>query len=81
MTGGWDGGWLSHRQAQLDEWCSATPARRLEWLEEAMAFAREAILGERRTGPPASRSTQAVEGEDEPPHLRDGGPHGLGVLP
>lgn len=81
MTGGWDGGWHSHRQAQLDAWCSATPARRLAWLEEAMVFARASILRARKAAAPATGSAQAVEGEHEPPHLLDGGPHGPGVLP
>lgn len=46
--GDWDGGWRAHREAQLDAWCRATPAQRLAWLEDAMDFARDAILREKR---------------------------------
>lgn len=41
----WDGGWDWHRQAQERACLAATPAQRLAWLEEAIEFAREAILG------------------------------------
>jgi len=44
----WDGGWRAHREAQLDAWCRSTPVQRLAWLEEAMHFARDAILSEKR---------------------------------
>jgi len=44
----WDGGWRSHDHAQLDAWCRATPVQRLAWLEEAMVFARDAILKTKR---------------------------------
>ena len=35
----WDaGGWSGARQAQEDAWLATTPAERLAWLEEAIAF-------------------------------------------
>jgi hypothetical protein len=34
--------WESHRREQLRARASTTPARRLAWLEEAIAFARRA---------------------------------------
>jgi len=47
-VGDWDGGWDAHGEAQVDARCRATPIQRLAWLEAAMAFAREAILREKR---------------------------------
>ncbi len=41
----WDGGWGRHREAQERACLAATPVQRLAWLEEAIEFARETILG------------------------------------
>ena len=38
----WDGGWDAHRRRQLEGWLLATPAQRLAWLEEMIAFAYQA---------------------------------------
>jgi hypothetical protein len=38
----WDGSWEAHADAQLELWLLATPAQRLEWLEDALCFARDA---------------------------------------
>ncbi|MGI9032630.1 MAG: hypothetical protein ACR2HY_02885 [Acidimicrobiales bacterium] len=38
----WDGGWESHRDAEEQACLAATPAQRLAWLEEAIAFAAAA---------------------------------------
>ncbi|MFQ5744309.1 MAG: hypothetical protein ACE5HV_12075 [Acidobacteriota bacterium] len=35
----WPVSWEANRRDQLDRWLSATPAHRLEWLEEALALA------------------------------------------
>ena len=40
----WDaGGWAGARQAQENAWLATTPAQRLAWLEDAIAFARKAL--------------------------------------
>lgn len=39
---GWDGGWEAQRRAQVAGWLTTTPAQRLAWLEEAIAFAYRA---------------------------------------
>ncbi|MDQ6797038.1 MAG: hypothetical protein M3011_03255 [Actinomycetota bacterium] len=61
--GDWDGGWHSHRRAQLDARCGATPAQRLAWLEQAMDFARAAILAEKRTTFPRDAVSAADDEE------------------
>ena len=39
----WDaGGWEGAHQAQVEAWLATSPAQRLAWLEEAIAFARAA---------------------------------------
>ncbi len=47
-----DAGWEAHRLEQLEGWLAATPAQRLAWLEEAIAFAHRvgALLPEPRSG-------------------------------
>jgi hypothetical protein len=43
----WDaGGWSGARQAQEDAWAATTPAQRLAWLEDAIAFARRALAAD-----------------------------------
>jgi hypothetical protein len=32
--------WEAHRDEQIDAWLRTTPAQRLAWLEDAIAFAR-----------------------------------------
>ncbi len=53
----WDaGGWAGARRAQEEAWLDTTPEQRLAWLEEAIAFAREAIAGRDGVDDPASAS-------------------------
>ncbi len=59
----WDGGWRSHRRAQLDARCGATPAQRLAWLEQAMDFARAAILAEK--SPTLARDAVGAADDEE----------------
>lgn len=40
--GAWEGGWQAHRRRQVEAWSATTPAQRLAWLEEAIAFAHRA---------------------------------------
>jgi len=50
----WDaGGWEGARRAQEDAWLATTPAQRLTWLEEAIAFARAALAPQQGTTDPA----------------------------
>ena len=48
----WKAGWDDSRRAQLDAIARATPAQRLEWLEEALqlALASGALEREREKG-------------------------------
>ena len=39
-SGDWQAGWVEHRRRQLESFASATPARRLAWLEEMLELAR-----------------------------------------
>ena len=39
QPGDWDGSWEASRRRQLTAGLAATPAQRLEWLEEALAVA------------------------------------------
>ena len=46
-TGGWD----EHGREQTIDWLKTSPAQRLAWLEQAIAFAAEAgVLPRRDTG-------------------------------
>ena len=36
-------GWTAHEEEQRRSWLRLTPAQRLEWLEGAKEFAREAL--------------------------------------
>ena len=48
----WDaGGWEGAKRAQEDAWLATTPAQRLKWLEEAIAFARGALAPKGTTDP------------------------------
>ncbi len=47
-------GWMRHRDEQLRSWLRLTPEQRLEWLEGAKEFAREA-LGAANRRPGANR--------------------------
>ena len=38
-----DRGWSDHEQAQLQRWKALSAEQRLRWLEEAKAFAHEAM--------------------------------------
>lgn len=38
----WDGGYEAHERRQREAWLRSTPAQRLEWLEQAIAFAHRA---------------------------------------
>lgn len=46
---GWDGGWEAHARRRRRAWLRSTPAQRLRWLEEAVAFAARAGALPRRT--------------------------------
>ncbi|OGT32639.1 MAG: hypothetical protein A2W28_13015 [Gammaproteobacteria bacterium RBG_16_51_14] len=37
----WHADWKAHEAAQLKSWLTATPAQRLEWLEETLQLAYE----------------------------------------
>ena len=37
----WDGGWEAHERRQHEAWLQTTPAQRLAWLEQAIAFAHK----------------------------------------
>ena len=41
-VGDWDGGYDAHEARQRRAWLDSTPAQRLEWLEQAIAFAHAA---------------------------------------
>jgi len=59
----WDaGGWAGARQAQEDAWLATTPAQRLAWLEEAISFARTALVAATEAADPEGPVTPA------PPH-------------
>jgi hypothetical protein len=53
----WDaGGWAGARQAQEEGWLATTPAQRLAWLEDAVAFARTARAAATETTDPATQA-------------------------
>ena len=52
----WDaGGWSGARQEQADAWLATTPVQRLAWLEEAVAFARQALAADAEATDPPPR--------------------------
>ena len=53
MTDDWDaGGWAGALQAQEEAWLETSPEQRLEWLEDAIAFARAAAAARARAREP-----------------------------
>lgn len=48
-------GWEAHRREKLVAGLALTPAQRLAWLEEAIAFAHRAGALPRRPTPPTGR--------------------------
>lgn len=57
---GWEATWEERRRAQLTVGLSATPAQRLAWLEEAIAFAhRTGALPRRPDTDDTSRTSES----------------------
>lgn len=56
----WDGGWEAHEDRQRRSRLQSTPAQRLAWLEQAIAFAHRAGALPRRD----QRQEDPVKGSD-----------------